>query len=285
MVDRAGTTFVFRLREDTGASPADIARAYAVARDVFDMRALWARRRGARRRASPPTTQIEMLLDGAPARSSAPTRWLLRTRPRPLDIARRDRALRRRRARPSPSALPGVLVDAEREALARRASAELAERGRARGARRAASRRQGALFAALDIVEVAGATERAIEEVAALHFLLGGRLHLHWLRDRIARCRATTAGRRWRAPRCATTSSACTPSSPPTCCARGRDVGDAEARLDAWIEANRPLVERCHGILGDIRAGGTYDLTTLPVALRELRNLIQGSAAGVGGPA
>jgi hypothetical protein len=28
-------------------------------------------------------------------------------------------------------------------------------------------------------------------------------------------------------------------------------------------------------MLSDIMAGGTYDLTTLPVALRELRNLIQ----------
>jgi hypothetical protein len=31
--------------------------------------------------------------------------------------------------------------------------------------------------------------------------------------------------------------------------------------------------------LSDIRTGGTYDLTTLPVALRELRNLLQAAAA------
>jgi glutamate dehydrogenase len=59
---------------------------------------------------------------------------------------------------------------------------------------------------------------------------------------------------------------------------RSSELGDADARLDGWIEANRPLVERCLGILGDIRTGGTYDLTTLPVALRELRNLIQAAA-------
>ena len=34
-------------------------------------------------------------------------------------------------------------------------------------------------------------------------------------------------------------------------------------------------VERAQEILGEIRAGGTFDLTTLPVALREVRNLIQ----------
>src|ERR671936_2619266 len=42
IVDRAGITFMFRLGEDTGAPPADIARAYAVAREVFDIRGLWA---------------------------------------------------------------------------------------------------------------------------------------------------------------------------------------------------------------------------------------------------
>src|SRR5204862_6519041 len=41
LIDRAGTTFVFRLRDDTGATPADIARASVVARDVFAVRTLW----------------------------------------------------------------------------------------------------------------------------------------------------------------------------------------------------------------------------------------------------
>jgi glutamate dehydrogenase len=43
---------------------------------------------------------------------------------------------------------------------------------------------------------------------------------------------------------------------------------------DAWIEANRTAVDRALEILGEIRTGGTFDLTTLPVALREVRNLI-----------
>ena len=44
--------------------------------------------------------------------------------------------------------------------------------------------------------------------------------------------------------------------------------------LDAWFDANRAAVERAQDILGEIRAGGAFDLTTLPVALREVRNLI-----------
>src|ERR687893_184760 len=37
-----GIAFAFRLNEESGAPPSEIARAYAAARDTFDMRAQWA---------------------------------------------------------------------------------------------------------------------------------------------------------------------------------------------------------------------------------------------------
>jgi glutamate dehydrogenase len=43
--------------------------------------------------------------------------------------------------------------------------------------------------------------------------------------------------------------------------------------VDSWIEAN-PASARTLQTLGDVRSGQSYDLTTLPVAVRELRNLI-----------
>jgi glutamate dehydrogenase len=126
---------------------------------------------------------------------------------------------------------------------------------------------QSALFSALDIVEVAGATEQPVQDVAALHFLLGGSLALHWLRDQIAALPRTN---RWQAMARA---------------ALRDDLFSLHAELttdvlryggiDAWMEANRHAAERAQEILGEIRSGGTFDLTTLPVALREVRNLIQ----------
>jgi glutamate dehydrogenase len=119
--------------------------------------------------------------------------------------------------------------------------------------------------------------------VAALHFLVGGRLHLHWLRDRIA---TLPRENRWQAmARAALRDDLFSLHAELTADVlrgTGTELAEAEARLDEWIEANRPLVERCVGILSDIRTGGTYDLTTLPVALRELRNLIQAAAAAGG---
>src|SRR6516162_9552480 len=41
LVDRAGTTFAFRLGEETGAPASILARAYAVAREVYEMRQFW----------------------------------------------------------------------------------------------------------------------------------------------------------------------------------------------------------------------------------------------------
>src|SRR5262249_42608690 len=43
MVNRAGTTFLFRMSEETGASVPDISRAWLVAREVYDMAGFWAR--------------------------------------------------------------------------------------------------------------------------------------------------------------------------------------------------------------------------------------------------
>ena len=41
MVNRSGTTFLFRMNEESGASVADISRAWLVARAVFGMPAFW----------------------------------------------------------------------------------------------------------------------------------------------------------------------------------------------------------------------------------------------------
>ena len=42
LVDRAGNTFVVEFMEKTGKSAVHIIRAYTIAREVFDLRSLWA---------------------------------------------------------------------------------------------------------------------------------------------------------------------------------------------------------------------------------------------------
>jgi glutamate dehydrogenase len=262
LIDRAGTTFIFRLLEDTGATPADIARAAIVARDVFDVSALWDAVEALDGLVAA-DVQYDMLLSSRRSVERA-TRWLLRSRPRPLDIAG-ETARYAEGARIVTGLLPGVLVEAEQQSWGERV-ARLQEAGVPHDlAARVAT--QSALFAALDIVEVAGATERAVEEVAALHFLIGGNLNLHWLRDQIV---ALPRNNRWQAmARAALRDDLFALHAELT-----TDVLRAGG-MDVWMRANRHAAERAQEILSEIRSGGTFDLTTLPVAMREVRNLIQ----------
>jgi NAD-specific glutamate dehydrogenase len=49
--------------------------------------------------------------------------------------------------------------------------------------------------------------------------------------------------------------------------------------VSAWIAHNAAAVERCTQVLADVRAGDASDLAMLSVAVREIRNLIEATAA------
>jgi len=198
------------------------------------------------------------------------SRWLLGNRPRQLDIASTVRHFRPG-AMGLYASITRLLSPEDAEPLARRAD-ELRERGVPEDlATRVAA--LPIMFSALDIVVVADESGLDVDRVAAAHFRLGSRLGLHWLRDRIV---ALPRDDRWRARARAALrddlyaihreiTSEVLRSAPP----------DAEPAglVDGWIDAN-PASERALQTLGDIRGGQSYDLTTLPVAVREMRNLI-----------
>ncbi|MGH3022091.1 MAG: NAD-glutamate dehydrogenase [Gaiellaceae bacterium] len=273
LVNRAGITFPFRLAEETGASAADIARAYSVARDVFDLRGLWTAIEALDDEIEA-GVQLAMLFEGRKLVERA-TRWLLRSRPRPLDIAAEAEGFRPG-AELLAETLPGLLHGTDAEAL-EETSREYARAGvPPELARRVAT--LGSLFSALDIVEVAAASGTGLTEVAGVYHGLGARLELNWLRDQIT---ALPRDNRWQTlARAAlrdelyTVHSALTrealEASPPRT--------DPEACVEAWFERKRPGVERALQVLVDIRMGGLSSLETLSVAVREVRNLIQSSA-------
>jgi glutamate dehydrogenase len=62
---------------------------------------------------------------------------------------------------------------------------------------------------------------------------------------------------------------------------RSGDVFTSPAELVAhWLTANEHSVRRVLEVFMEIRTGNTFDLTTLSVALRQLRNLVLVAAAG-----
>jgi NAD-specific glutamate dehydrogenase len=65
----------------------------------------------------------------------------------------------------------------------------------------------------------------------------------------------------------------------------GGPDSDCDDAIAAWERRNHRALERCLAILDNIKASRSYDTTTLPVALREVRNLIRGVvAAGAEAP-
>jgi glutamate dehydrogenase len=271
LVDRAGTTFAFRLGEESGASPSSLARAYATAREVFDMRSFWAAVEGLDNKVDA-QLQLSMLIEARKLveRSS---RWLVHENPGGLRIEEQVRRfepgaelLRR--------AIPDVLEEDERAAF----TAKVDELTGAGVPRELAT--QVAAFPSLpplfDIVAVAESTGRDLEEVMNTYFQLAYRLDLGWLRERIY---DLPRANRWQAlSRAALRDDLLATHRELTreVLEAAPDGADAEQAIEAWISEHSPAVERTLNTLADIRASRTYDTTTLPVALREVRTLIRG---------
>jgi glutamate dehydrogenase len=274
MVNRAGITFAFRVREETGASAPEIARAYTVAREVFGMRRFWSEVEALDNRVAA-ETQGAMLLEGRKLVERT-VRWLLRNRRPPLDISATVAYFAPGTGAVA-DALAEVLVSSEREAAERMAT-DLAGAG---VPEELAARVAGfeALLSALDIVEVANAAGLPVETVAAAYFTLGARLELHWLRGRVAELPRDD---RWQTlARAALREDLYTQHRALTADILEGAAGevDVEARLTDWARRNRAACERCAQAMTDIKMGGLYNLTTLSVALREIRNLTEAGGA------
>jgi glutamate dehydrogenase len=273
LVDRAGTTFAFRLTEETGALPAVLARAYSAAREVLDMRSYWDAIEQLDNQVSA-RTQIEMLIE-ARRLVERSTRWLVRANPYQVSIAQTIQ-----RFQPGAELLAATLPDAleggDREASEGRV-AELEAAGVPVGLARRAAGMQS-MLALFDIVEVAAVTKREPEDVLKVYFRLGSRLELNWLRDRIIEL---PRGNRWQAlARAALRDDLFNLYRELTrkVLETGGGNADPQAAIDAWTERNAETFERALGMVADIRASRIYDNTTLPVALREIRALLRGTS-------
>jgi glutamate dehydrogenase len=272
LVDRTGTTFAFRLAEETGAPVSALARAYAAAREVLEMRGFWSAVESLDNQIEA-GTQLAMLIEARRLVERA-TRRLVRARGEVIDIAATIRRFLPG-ARTLGHALPGVLAGADRASFEARLE-ELQAAQVPRGlATRVAS--MPALLSVFDIVEDMAATGREQDAVMAVHFAIGSRLGLDWLRDRILEL---PLGDRWQALARAALrddlDSLHRSLTQDALRAGGPDAGSEQA-IDAWWQGQAASVERYLGVLADITASRSYDTTTLPVALRELRNLIGGT--------
>ncbi|MFN8147753.1 MAG: NAD-glutamate dehydrogenase [Candidatus Nanopelagicales bacterium] len=269
MVNRGGITFAFRAGEETGAGPVEIARAYTVAREVFDLPSFWSRVEALDNQV-PTAAQCMLFLESRRLLDRA-TRWVLTARGGTVDVEAEVERFRDTIARLAPQ-VPDLLVGIEQDRLEAR-TAELV----ALGAPEDLARESGALldaFGLLDIVEVAQATGADAEDVAALYFILSERYEVDRMLTRIT---GLPRDDRWSAlARAALRSDLYSALTGMTrrVLETTRGISEPLERIEAWESQQAEGLARARATLDEIGALEDFDLATLSVALRTIRTLV-----------
>jgi glutamate dehydrogenase len=275
MVNRGGTTFLFRMNEETGASVPDISRAWLVAREVYGMTRFWAQVERLDGQVSV-ATQISVLLEGRKLTERA-VRWLLLNRRPPFDI-QATIGFFADGVRAVVASLPKLLSGRDLATFTERREAAVAREVPADLAERVAS--MVPAYSAFDIVNVAADTGSDVTETAEIYFALGGRLQITRLRDQIV---ALPRDDRWNTMARSTLRDDLYAAH----AALARDVlevtgpGTAEERLAQWAERNEQDVQRTGQMLTEIWETERSTLATLSVAVRAVRSLVSSPAPPV----
>ena len=274
LVNRVGGTFVPEFMEKTGMKAADISRAYAISREVFQLRPLWEGIEALDNKV-PASAQLDMLKDINHLLEWT-TLWFLRNGHRPLDV--------------------GTHVDEFADGVAKLALAaektlpthylsDLKERARpyveAGVPQDFAWRIAGLvnLFAACDIVRLANKRKLPVDKVAAVYFAVGTRFRLGRLR---AASENLTAETHWQKLAIGALVEE-TYGHQLALTGHVLDTAPAGAAPDAaiatWIEKNRAAVEQAEQMLTELWTIQINDLSMVAVASRQLRALADAAAA------
>ncbi|ALP51895.1 NAD-glutamate dehydrogenase [Candidatus Tenderia electrophaga] len=268
LVNRMGGSFWTRTQETTGDHAADIARAYTVAREVFQIEALWGEIETLDNQVGA-DTQLHMLIESRRLLDRA-TLWLLRNRRPPLGIAETIAQFR-----PAAGAiaeqLTKLLHSDDRKALRERIRPYTGA-----GVAKPLALRIAGLetwYAALDITAVAADTDVDVMTVAELYFALSSKLELHWLAEQVKRLPRLNPWQRKARTGLLDELNNELRALTLQVLSRTDATDGTEARIKTWSLRNRLAIEHCHNVFAEIRAGGKAELAMLTVAMRELRAL------------
>jgi len=271
IVNRMGAHFATRVKEDTGANSATMAKAFTVAREILLARPFW--------------DAIESLDNLVPA--SVQTMALLEMWKLLRHVTRRLIALPEgyhidissQVARFGPgmreyaTSLESILPQEMKADLLARQD-ELVASGMPKALAFEVAR-MPYMHAALDIVDESMAQANEVVPVAKLHFELLGHLHLQWLRSSVE---SLPVEKPWHAH------------------ARGhlreqlfqhhrqltmrvlQEYGDCDQAIDAWFENHRPEVSRTCLMLDEMVNSNASDYPSLQVAIAGIEQLLKATA-------
>jgi len=269
MVNRMGATFVLRMGEDTGKTPAQVARAFNIAREVFDARDLWAAIEALDGKVNGNAQIDALLLIWAALRNS--TRWVLNHGEATLDIAaavtRFHQGMRD---------LRGHLVEAVTPREKQRYDADK-QRWLDAGFPEKLAADLAVLptpGSGLDIIHVAADHKLKVERAAEVYFALGEALHLSWLMSKIEELPVES---RWHAhARGSLRDELYTQHRALTAqVIESGGKGKGAEIVDAWLNRDDPSLKFTLGMFADMRTQVVADYPIVSVAVRRLAQLVQ----------
>ncbi|WNK19382.1 NAD-glutamate dehydrogenase [Halomonas piscis] len=268
LVDRMGIVFVRRLMDSTGLGQADIARAYIVARDSFNLSALWDEIEALDNQV-PGHVQYSMMLDLMRMIRRA-TRWFLRQHTG-LSIAETIDYFG-----PRLSTLQGnigeLLSGEELETWQARRD-ELTQAGVPENLA-ATVAAAPSLYAGLGIIQAARQADEEPERVAEVFYEIGSRLELPWMIQQVNRLEARDA---WQAQaretfrddidrqQLALTTGVLTLEG----------SGSAADKVGRWLEQHAELHDRWCRLISEVRSGNEPGFALFTVAIRALVGLAE----------
>jgi glutamate dehydrogenase len=267
LVNETGPALYNRLREETGAAPAEVARAFIIAREVFGAPALTAEINALDNKvAASAQTAMHLAVSDMVA---SQCQNLLQAGQGGSVVAAIQRYGDGVRA--IAGDVNGLVSPYLKERLAKR-TAELVKAK----APKALAEQVGALEflgGALDIVGVASELKRPVIDVAATYFAAGARFTLDWLR---AAAREVAPADHWER------------------IALGRLIGDLRAQqsaiaasalrrggkpgadcVEAWAAENPEIIKRADRLARELRDSGRLSVAKLAVATSQLRSVSQ----------
>jgi glutamate dehydrogenase len=269
-VNTGGSTFLHRLREETGATMEEIVRAQTAAREIFGLSAVW--------------DAVEALDNEVPADVQTRvrlhsrrlvergTRWLLGNRPQPLELAETIEFFSER-VEQVWAALPKMLRGADLEWY----QGILDELTGAGVPEALALRVAGfsSAFPTLDIVAISDRNGQDALAVADVYYDLADRLSITQLMDRIIELPRAD---RWQSMARASIREdlyAAHAMLTADVLSVGNGTSTPEERFQEWERKNAAILGRARTTLDEIQSSDTFDLANLSVAMRTMRQLLR----------
>lgn len=268
LINRAGITFVMQMVEELGVSVDDVAKAYALTVEVFDLEKLWVEIESLDNKVD---TEVQgHMIDATQMLLRRATLWCLRHLPTSMNISEQIEELAPS-MRELESELESLLSDVGRKSFLDRVTYLTGMNVPEQLARRVAS--LAPLRSSLDVVQVGKMSSRPITEAGEVYYAVGASLNLDWLRfaaetidpdDHWERLAITAIIDDLYGQQRALTNSVFMH-------ANGHK---GEKALAHWEQKHKNTIQRSKELIEEFKAGGTVDIAKLAFANRQFRSMI-----------